>query len=135
MDLIPTLNVYTRHRSRHRPLASNCFSCGTAGAEQFAHKILSHSELNDWNAGHPEHVRFLAVRFSVKEAAYKALYPTIRPTWKELSYHSFSSDFPGSKPSLIFNPTIAIDRNRAGELLVSMCFVLASTFTIRFPRF
>ena len=32
------------------------------GPEQFARKILSHSELNDWNAGHPEHVRFLAVR-------------------------------------------------------------------------
>ena len=56
----------------------------------------------------------------MKEAAYKALYPTIRPTCKELSYHSFSSDFPGSKPSLTFSPTIAVDGNRVGELLVSV---------------
>ncbi|KAI0316699.1 4'-phosphopantetheinyl transferase, partial [Amylostereum chailletii] len=30
--------------------------------------------------------RFLAVRWAVKEAAFKALYPLAKPTWKELSY-------------------------------------------------
>ncbi|KAI6035307.1 4'-phosphopantetheinyl transferase [Pisolithus orientalis] len=38
-------------------------------------------------------VRFLGVRWAVKEAAYKALYP-LRPTWKELTYTSFDNATP-----------------------------------------
>lgn len=41
-------------------------------------------------------------RFAVKEAAYKALYPTVRPTWKELSFMSYGELFPGSKPQLTY---------------------------------
>ncbi|KAI6110479.1 4'-phosphopantetheinyl transferase [Pisolithus croceorrhizus] len=45
-------------------------------------------------------VRFLGVRWAVKEAAYKALYP-LRPTWKELTYTSFDTKN-GLKPALVY---------------------------------
>ncbi|CAG8443790.1 9195_t:CDS:2 [Diversispora eburnea] len=35
------------------------------------------------NYNHPI-VRYLAVRWSIKEAAYKALYPNYKATWKDL---------------------------------------------------
>ena len=38
----------------------------------------------------------------MKEAAYKALYPTIRPAWKELTYESLSEA--GQKPRLEYHP-------------------------------
>ena len=31
-------------------------------------------------------------RWSVKEAAYKAVFPVLRPTWKDFTFHSLSSD-------------------------------------------
>jgi len=40
----------------------------------------------------------------VKEAAYKALYPMYKATWKELTYASFD-DRRQLKPTLIFHPT------------------------------
>lgn len=43
-------------------------------------------------------------RWAVKEAAYKALYPAAKPTWKELTYRSLGSK-PGPKPSLIYMPS------------------------------
>lgn len=30
--------------------------------------------------------------WSVKEAAYKAVYPLARPTWKDFTFHSLSAD-------------------------------------------
>ncbi|KAJ7507734.1 4'-phosphopantetheinyl transferase superfamily [Mycena galericulata] len=44
---------------------------------------------------------FIAVRWAVKEAAYKALYPYHRPRWKELTYQGLSN---GRKPSLVYHP-------------------------------
>ena len=44
-----------------------------------------------------EWFRFLTVRWAVKEAAYKALFPLYRPTWKDLTV---SKDC--GKPSLKF---------------------------------
>ncbi|KAL1740074.1 4'-phosphopantetheinyl transferase superfamily [Schizophyllum fasciatum] len=57
---------------------------------RFPARILSPSELADWcqlaSATASERVRFLAVRWAVKEAAYKALSAAYRPVWHELSY-------------------------------------------------
>ena len=47
-------------------------------------------------------------RFAVKEAAYKALYPVARPTWKELTFLSFGSSSPGSKPKLDYTPMASL---------------------------
>ncbi|KAL5508137.1 hypothetical protein ACEPAH_5755 [Sanghuangporus vaninii] len=90
------------------------------GPERFARRILSQKELAEWGPTKPDSLRFLAVRFSVKEAAYKALYPTCRPTWKELSYIRFGSKFPGSKPELLYDPVEKSLRARVGQLYVSV---------------
>ncbi|KAJ7179189.1 4'-phosphopantetheinyl transferase [Mycena filopes] len=44
---------------------------------------------------------FVAVRWAVKEAAYKALYPHRKPTWRELSYYGLKD---GRKPALVYHP-------------------------------
>ncbi|KAI9001255.1 4'-phosphopantetheinyl transferase [Trametes punicea] len=66
------------------------------GPINLASRILSEEELCAWQAIPPAHearrVRFLAVRWAVKEAAYKAVYPLARPTWKDFTFHSLSDD-------------------------------------------
>ncbi|KAK7061665.1 4'-phosphopantetheinyl transferase [Favolaschia claudopus] len=52
--------------------------------------------------------QFIAVRWAVKEAAYKALYPYHKPTWKQLSYHGFQN---GRKPALVYTPQAPSDEN------------------------
>jgi holo-[acyl-carrier protein] synthase len=44
--------------------------------------------------------RFLIVRWTVKEAAYKALFPLYKPTWKDLTVSKVQED--GGKPRLVF---------------------------------
>lgn len=107
------------------------------GPERFAHRILSHTELDAWKSRSSDSVRFLAVRFSVKEAAYKALYPEVRPTWKELSYYSFGDNSPGSKPFLIYEPTISGVSNPVGNILVSVSHdgeYVFSTVVVQCPK-
>jgi holo-[acyl-carrier protein] synthase len=41
-------------------------------------------------------------RWCVKESAYKALYPAIRPTWKDFTFRSLGEQ--GEKPVLEYNP-------------------------------
>ena len=87
---------------------------------KFASRILSPSEFSQWESLSPpvtstsrttvtpidsnpigtEWVRFLAVRWAIKEAAYKALYPNYNPTWKELSVSKEPGH--GGKPRLGF---------------------------------
>ncbi|KAF8826675.1 4'-phosphopantetheinyl transferase [Lentinula edodes] len=78
------------------------------GPEKLAHRILSDVELVHWDASRSgseiklEDARFLAVRWALKEAAYKALYPNYRPTWKDLTYYPLGAIKLGSKPVLSF---------------------------------
>lgn len=44
--------------------------------------------------------RFLTVRWTIKEAAYKALFPLYKPTWKDLTVSKVPAD--GGKPCLAF---------------------------------
>ena len=95
------------------------------GDTRFARPILSKKELALWS--HIPHdqatvrTQFLAVRYaliartavygeityqcswSIKEAAYKAVFPTIRPTWKEFTFHPLSDDG-NRKPLLEYHP-------------------------------
>ncbi|KAJ7095321.1 4'-phosphopantetheinyl transferase superfamily [Mycena belliarum] len=57
---------------------------------------------------------FIAVRWAVKEAAYKALYPHLRPTWKDLTYRGLDN---GHKPVLLYYPK---DNGNLGEIHVSV---------------
>ena len=85
---------------------------------KFASRILSPSEFREWEILSPpttststvtpkesnpigeDWVRFLAVRWAIKEAAYKALFPNHKLTWKQLSVSKEPSD--GGKPRLRF---------------------------------
>ncbi|KAG2146766.1 4'-phosphopantetheinyl transferase superfamily [Suillus clintonianus] len=94
-------------------------------SEAFATRILSSQELRTFQLLAGQHgedktektVRFLGVRWAVKEAAYKALYP-IRPTWKEISYSSFNGAT-GAKPTLVYHP-VRDDVGPANKLHVSV---------------
>jgi holo-[acyl-carrier protein] synthase len=50
--------------------------------------------------------RFLAVRWAVKEATYKALYPAANPTWGMVSYKGVDLTMM-AKPSLVLAPELA----------------------------
>ncbi|KAF8897475.1 4'-phosphopantetheinyl transferase superfamily [Infundibulicybe gibba] len=75
--------------------------CGRRTATKLAARILSTHEHQQWSMlRQSDSIRFLAVRWAVKEAAYKAVYPTARPTWKELTYNGLAGE--GTKPSLVY---------------------------------
>ncbi|KAJ7667957.1 4'-phosphopantetheinyl transferase superfamily [Mycena polygramma] len=59
---------------------------------------------------------FIAVRWAVKEAAYKALYPHHLPRWKDLSYYGLNN---GRKPMLVYRPPPPHDAN-IGDIHVSV---------------
>ena len=86
---------------------------------KLATRILSPTELREWeNISPPTSVllsttepvldavmagkwfRFLTVRWAIKEAAYKALFPLYKPTWKDLTVSKAPGD--GGKPTLAF---------------------------------
>jgi holo-[acyl-carrier protein] synthase len=61
-------------------------------------------------------IYILDVRWSVKESAYKALYPSVRPTWKELTFRGLGDQ--GEKPSLEYHP--AVKGGAVGDIHVSV---------------
>jgi len=87
---------------------------------KLATRILSPSELREWETLSPpvasapvsvterdvdmvvgeKWFRFLTIRWAIKEAAYKALFPLYKPTWKDLTVSKAQED--GDKPSLTF---------------------------------
>ena len=89
--------------------------------QRFASRILSPDELALWHSMPlNRRVQFLAVRYvpsnftrfsthfstyrwGVKEAAYKAMFPVARPTWKDLTYHG-AKVADNRKPSLTYRP-------------------------------
>ncbi|KAJ6614308.1 4'-phosphopantetheinyl transferase superfamily [Mycena sp. CBHHK59/15] len=80
--------------------------------QRFASRILSPQEAAQTHLlADPT---FLAVRWAVKEAAYKALYPKFRPSWKDLTYHGLRN---GHKPVLLYHPS---PNNNLGDMHVSV---------------
>ena len=65
----------------------------------------------------------------MKEAAYKALYPIVTPTWKEFTYRGFEAT-ERRKPSLKYHPFQPHDVEKIGRIHVSVShdgdFVVAS---------
>ncbi|KAI0049600.1 4'-phosphopantetheinyl transferase, partial [Auriscalpium vulgare] len=84
-----------------------------------ATRILSRSELLVWTAlSDTDHRnRYIATRWAAKEAAYKACFPVIKPTWKEFSIHKHE---PSAKPSLIYHPFHVPNAQRMGNKHVSI---------------
>ncbi|KAK0206474.1 4'-phosphopantetheinyl transferase [Desarmillaria ectypa] len=104
------------------------------GPERFAQRILSNEELQSWKTiQEGDHARFLAVRWAAKEAAYKAMYPTVKPSWKDFSFRSLGQESSGSKPSLFYrSPYLDIS---VGEIHSSIShdgeYVFASVLVCR----
>ncbi|KAH7345260.1 4'-phosphopantetheinyl transferase superfamily [Rhizoctonia solani] len=70
-----------------------------ASHTRFPAKILSIPEHERFNLlADSQRTRFLAVRWAIKESAYKALYPVYKPTWKDLTFLATES----KKPVLTF---------------------------------
>ncbi|KAI0751418.1 4'-phosphopantetheinyl transferase [Daedaleopsis nitida] len=93
---VDVLHVVRIHRLLHGP-----------SGPRFARRILSEREHQVWSAiplvDSARRTRFVAVRWSVKEAAYKAVFPALRPTWRDFTFHSLSDD--GTrKPFLEYHP-------------------------------
>ncbi|KAE9410420.1 4'-phosphopantetheinyl transferase [Gymnopus androsaceus JB14] len=73
------------------------------GPTSLARRILSQVEFDQWTRLDPsKNAQFMAVRWALKEATYKAVYPSLRPSWKDLSYHPLGTLGPGAKPSLSY---------------------------------
>ncbi|KAK7695631.1 hypothetical protein QCA50_000267 [Cerrena zonata] len=97
-------------------------------ASRLAHRILSPNEFSLWQSKTAklsfDNERFLAVRWAVKEAAYKAMFPTYKPTWKELSYYSHNVSA-SQKPSLVFggqghtNITLHVSVSHDGDYIIA----------------
>lgn len=70
----------------------------------------------------------------MKEAAYKALYPTMKPTWGDLTFYPLHALHTGSKPKLILRKAYA---GEFGELHSSVShdgdYVLASVIAMKKP--
>ena len=85
---------------------------------KLAARILSSSELREWetlssqissvpaSATTEKWFRFLSVRWAIKEAAYKALFPLYKPTWKDLTVSKTPAD--GGKPHLTFEGSVKV---------------------------
>ncbi|KAI0347287.1 4'-phosphopantetheinyl transferase [Trametopsis cervina] len=83
-------------------------------APRLASRILSTTELEQWRdlsgADPQRQTSFLAVRWSLKEAAYKAVFPHVHPTWKEFTYHGLNNES-RLKPTLAYHPLSRIEHN------------------------
>ncbi|CAO3696295.1 unnamed protein product [Rhizopus stolonifer] len=55
------------------------------GKEKLAKRILSKTELSEFNQLKSQHDMYLATRWCVKEAVYKALYPIHKLEWKQVT--------------------------------------------------
>ncbi|KAF9075905.1 4'-phosphopantetheinyl transferase [Rhodocollybia butyracea] len=85
------------------------------GSDKLAQRILSELELVHWHTSRSNVLSrdalFLGVRWALKEAAYKATYPTFCPSWKDLTYHPLGSREPGSKPMLSYKSCTSLSLN------------------------
>ena len=103
------------------------------GITRFADRILSRDESSTFRTYPSNKAQFLAVRcvifiisielspqalfrFAVKEAAYKALYPSFQPTWKQLSFHTLKS----GKPTLYYESTPIAKPTDSSSIRVSL---------------
>jgi phosphopantetheinyl transferase (holo-ACP synthase) len=94
--------VFTPSRTRTtRPLSRR-----TVGFENIF--IVSVSRLN------------ITFRWGVKEAAYKALYPTVVTTWKEMTYRRLGEVTSGQKPTLTYHPFKSDRVGKVGRIHVSV---------------
>ncbi|MBW0498784.1 hypothetical protein O181_038499 [Austropuccinia psidii MF-1] len=83
-------NIIIQSQSRPARLASRILSLSETRSSEWRELIRS-NQISFM-------VQFLANRWTAKEAAYKALYPTYKPSWKQLSILKSQKTYP--KPSL-----------------------------------
>lgn len=86
-------------------IAADPFSCSSV----YNHRIFESCLFN-----------CLMFSWGIKEAAYKAMYPIVRPTWKELTYHGLGEGPNGTKPALVYRPTAAAEISKIGRTHISV---------------
>lgn len=107
---------------------------------RLARRILSPAELRDYLAlpkeDHKKRIHFLGVRcaplfcrpvssacqstrrrWAVKEAVYKAVYPALKPTWKEFTFWKVTGS---PKPDLVYHPKDNVLSLRLGRIHTSV---------------
>jgi holo-[acyl-carrier protein] synthase len=93
---------------------------------QFSRRILNTAERSEFVARSqtPDQLtRYLAVRWCIKEAAYKALYPHYTCTWHDLTITTT-----GKKPAVcIASPDIRLHASVSHDAGLVTAFVLAET--------
>ena len=106
--------------------------------DRLARRILSPAELRDYLAlpieDHGKRIHFLGVRcaplsvdscpvshstrrWAVKEAVYKAVYPALKPTWKEFTLRKVTGS---PKPDLVYHPKDTLLSLRLGRIHTSV---------------
>ncbi|KAG6820096.1 hypothetical protein H0H93_005408 [Arthromyces matolae] len=86
-------------------------------------RILSQAEFQQFQSIPQDlarQIRFLAVRWAVKEAAYKSMYPVVLPVWKELSYHGLGEGHLPTKPVLEYHPFVSLNKLKIGTIHASI---------------
>ena len=58
-------------------------------------------------------------RWGIKEAAYKAFFPTVKPTWKELTYQGRVGGTQ-VKPTVLYHPVDPINSQKVGSIHASI---------------
>ncbi|CAG8649402.1 6890_t:CDS:2 [Funneliformis mosseae] len=78
----------------HLPRIKDLLTRKPTSLLQFSKRILSDRELKEFNERDEldNNVKFLAVRWTLKEAAYKALFPYHRMTWKDVSINKIEGN-------------------------------------------
>ncbi|GAA5926068.1 holo-ACP synthase [Sporobolomyces koalae] len=98
--MIVGIGVDLLHIARLRALVQR------RSTQQLARRILAPEELAEWHDrglddSQEAAEKYLALRWTAKEAAYKALYPRIQATWKDLVVTKVDR-----KPCLDFSNTL-----------------------------
>ncbi|KAI9510449.1 4'-phosphopantetheinyl transferase [Russula earlei] len=87
---------------------------------RLAKRILSPAELREYLSLPEEdrgrRIRFLGVRWAVKEAVYKAVCPTLKPTWKDFTLRQCARS---PKPDLVYHPKDDLLSLRLGQIHTS----------------
>ncbi|KAI0254273.1 4'-phosphopantetheinyl transferase superfamily [Lactifluus subvellereus] len=87
---------------------------------RLAKRILSPVELREYlslpKEDHGRRIRFLGVRWAVKEAVYKAVYPVVKPTWQDFTLQRLAGS---PKPDLTYHPRDSLLLLRLGRIHTS----------------
>ncbi|KZT26881.1 hypothetical protein NEOLEDRAFT_1131349 [Neolentinus lepideus HHB14362 ss-1] len=108
-----------REAQNFQRLAQDVFSTPGEHEQETLHDALQLEEWLTKDSRWHRRIRYLGVRWAVKEAAFKAMNAVVRPAWKELTYESVG-DWGNGPPRLLYQPEEEENAKRIGKLFVSV---------------